>query len=1146
MVRLKNPLMQESEIKTFNHLKIHTQYSICEGAVKIEDLKIYCKDNKVKSIGLSDTSNLCGALEFSEKISKSGSQPIIGTQIRFKLDETIGLLPLFALNEIGYKNIIKLSSASYLKNDDLSEPHVEFNNLLSSSEGVAVFSGTVFGLFGQLFNKGKFNEIHNLYSEIKKKLGDRFYIEIQRHNDQNEINFEKYNLGKSLDLDIPIIATNEVFYLNKNMHEAHDALICIGNKTYVNEKNRVRLSDQHYFKKNSEMSELFADLPEALENNYNFPLRCSFRPIFSNPILPNISSEKEGNADSILKKDSLDGLKNKFNKFFGIKDEKLETNPTYLKYKSRLNHELSIINEMKYSSYFLIVSDYIKWAKSKDIPVGPGRGSGAGSLVAWCLSITDVDPIKFNLIFERFLNPDRISMPDFDIDFCEDKRDLVFEYLTKKYKDSVAHIITFGKLKARMVIRDVGRVLGLPYGFVDSISKMIPFDPSRPQNLTQCISSEPRLQKLIKEDPRVKKLTDLSLKLEDLNRNVATHAAGVVIADKKLTEIVPLYKDASTDLLLPSTQFDMYSAENAGLVKFDFLGLKTLTVINNTEKLIRKKKKEFKIENINFEDQKVFELLSTGNTVGLFQIESAGMREALTQMKPNHIEDIIALVALYRPGPMSNIPTYNDCKHGRQTPDYLHPLLEEILKPTYGVIIYQEQVMEIAQKLSGFTAGQADLLRRAMGKKKRAELEKQKQGFIDGAIKNGIAKDVAAGIFLKIEPFAEYGFNKSHAAAYGIISYQTAFLKTYYPNEFIASSMTMDISNQDKLSEFYEELKRLNVEVIRPDINECYADFRTIDNKFYYALGGIKAVGYESITNIVKERDKNGKFKSINDFINRVNPKDINKLQLEGLTKAGAFDSLISNRQALFNSIPNIISKSKNIFDNKNANQIDLFKEDENTQNDIIGNSEDWKFEERLSKEFESVGFFISDHPLNQFTEIFDDYKIIEYSKFILKNEIKNANIAATLLKLQERKTAKGNSYAVLKLTDLNSVFELFIFSDILELNREILKEGSSLLLTLVKNISSDENRFKRINVQKVASLKNLFNSSINEISFDINSNEELEEICKMLNKEGKTIVNINFLTKDNVLKFKLKNSRHLDRKSLSLLRKHQIQAIIS
>ncbi|WP_075484793.1 DNA polymerase III subunit alpha [Candidatus Pelagibacter communis] len=1138
--------MSKSHSQNFNHLKIHTQYSICEGAARIDELQEYSKKNKIKSLGLCDTSNLCGALEFAEKISKSGTQPIIGTQINFKIGETTGLLPLFALNEAGYKNVIELSSFSYLENDELSDPHVDFELLLSNSKGVAVFSGTVFGLFGKLFDKGKFSEIDELYNKIKNAFGDRFYLEIQRHNDQNETEFEKFNLKKSLDLEIPIIATNEVFYLDKEMHEAHDALICIGNKTYVNEKNRLRFTDQHYLKTNSEMSELFNDLPEALENNYNFPLRCSYRPLFSNPILPNISSDKHGNADEILKKDSIEGLKVKFNKIFNLSDDELKNNKSYNQYKDRLDHELSIIVKMKYSSYFLIVADYIKWAKNNDIPVGPGRGSGAGSLVAWCLSITDVDPIKFNLIFERFLNPDRISMPDFDIDFCEDKRDQVFEYLTTKYKDSVAHIITFGKLKARMVIRDVGRVLGLAYGFVDSISKMIPFDPSRPQNLSQCIAGEPRLQKLINDDPRIKKLTDLSLKLEGLNRNVATHAAGVVIADKKLTEVVPLYKDVTADLLLPSTQFDMYSAENAGLVKFDFLGLKTLTVINNTQKLVRKKTKDFDIEKISYEDQKVFDLMSKGKTVGLFQIESAGMREALTQMKPNHIEDIIALVALYRPGPMSNIPTYNDCKHGKQKPDYLHPLLEDILKPTYGVIIYQEQVMQIAQKLSGFTAGQADLLRRAMGKKKRAELEKQKQGFIAGAIKNGIAKDVAAGIFLKIEPFAEYGFNKSHAAAYAIISYQTAFLKTYYPKEFIAASMSMDISNQNKLSEFYEELKRLNVEVVRPDINECFADFRTNDNKFYYALGGIKAVGYEAISNIVEERMLNGKFESIHDFIKRINPKDINKLQLEGLVKAGAFDNLNSNRQALYDSIPALIAKSKNIFDNKSANQIDLFSEDQCVQDDILIKTEDWKFEERLSKEFEAVGFFISDHPLNQFTEIFNDYKITDYSNFVSKDDLKDSNIAATLLKVQERKTAKGNSYAVLKLTDLSSVFELFVFSDILELNREILKEGNSLILTLFKNISNDENRLTRINVQKIASLKDLFNSPINEVSFEIKSELEIKKISTILEGKGKTIVNINLNSGDNILKFRLKNTRKLDRRALNLLRNQEIKAKIN
>ena len=1138
--------MAESEIQNFNHLKIHSQYSICEGAIKIDELKDFSKENKIKSLGLSDTSNLCGALEFADKISKIGTQPIIGTQINFKYGEIVGLLPLYALNEKGYKRIIELSSLSYLKNDDLSDPHLNFDELLNGSDGISLFSGTINGLFGQMFDKGKFTEIDELYQKLKSKYNDRFYIEIQRHGDLNEDSFEKFNLDNSLKLEIPIIATNEVFYISKDMHEAHDALICIKNKTYINEKNRIMFSDQHYLKNNSEMLELFADLPEALENNFNFSYRCSFRPMFSKPILPNISSEKQGNADEILKKNSLDGLNEKFKFFFKLHTDDFLSDERYLKYKDRLIHEINIIVEMKYASYFLIVSDYIKWAKNNDIPVGPGRGSGAGSLVAWCLSITDVDPIKYNLIFERFLNPDRISMPDFDIDFCEDKRDLVFGYLTKKYKDCVAHIITFGKLKARMVIRDVGRVLGLAYGFVDSISKMIPFDPSRPQNLTECIGSEPRLRKLINEDSRVKKLTDLSLKLEGLNRNVATHAAGVVIADKKLSEIVPLYKDSSANLLLPSTQFDMYSAENAGLIKFDFLGLKTLTVINNTQKLIREKKKDFNIENISFEDQKVFKLLSSGKTVGLFQIESAGMREALLQMKPNHIEDIIALVALYRPGPMNNIPIYNDCKNGKQTPDYLHPLLEDILKPTYGVIIYQEQVMQIAQKLSGFTAGQADLLRRAMGKKKRAELEKQKQNFISGAVNNGISKDVAAGIFLKIEPFAEYGFNKSHAAAYAIISYQTAFLKAYYPKEFIAASMTMDISNQNKLGEFYEELKRLDIKVLRPDINNCFADFRTNDQKFYYALGAIKAVGYEAISNIVNERTQNGKFKDFADFLNRINPKDINKLQLEGLVKAGAFDNLCLNRQSLFNSIPNFIIKSKNIFENKLANQIDLFGENNNHENEIIQNVEDWKFEERLSKEFEAVGFFISDHPLNQYKEVFNDYNIIDYQNFSNNEDLKETNIAATLLKVQERKTAKGNAYAVLKLTDLSGVFELFIFSDILDLNREILKEGSSIILTLLKSISKDENRFKRINVQKIASLKDLLAKPIEEVTLKIKSLKELNDISKHLSENGDTCIQINVSDKNNEYKFQLKNKRNIDRKTINLLRNKEISAIIS
>ena len=1127
--------MKESVNKTFNQFKIHTQYSICEGAVKIDQLKDFCKKNKIKSLGLSDTYNLSGALEFSENLSSVGTQPIIGTQILFKFKEFKGLIPLIAKNYDGYKNIIKLSSKSYLENSEITDPHCHIDDLVNNSDGIIVLTGSIRCLFGSLFNKGLFNEIEELLIKLKEKFEDNIYIEIQRHDDINEKDFENFNLKISEKLELPIIASNEVYYLDKDMFEAHDALMCIGEKTYVNDSNRTKLTNQHYFKSSDEMIELFNDLPEALENNFNLPFRCSFKPNASKPILPSISSSTS-DPNEILRNLSLQGLNDKFKLVFDTELKNINTNEKYLEYKKRLDHEIRIIVEMNYSGYFLIVSDYIKWAKQNNIPVGPGRGSGAGSLVAWCLSITDIDPIKFNLIFERFLNPDRVSMPDFDIDFCEEKRDLVFEYLTKKYKDSVAHIITFGKLKARMVIRDVGRVLGLPYGFIDSICKMIPFDPSRPMSLQECINVEPRLQKLIKEDKRVDRLVNLSLKLEGLNRNVATHAAGVVIADKKLTETVPLYKDSSSDLLLPSTQFDMYSAENAGLIKFDFLGLKTLTVIDKAQKLINKNNPEFNIEKINYEDQKVYELLSSGKTVGLFQLESSGMKDALINMKPNRLEDIIALVALYRPGPMSNIPIYNECKHGLREPDYLHPKLEQILKPTYGVIIYQEQVMQIAQVLSGFSAGEADILRRAMGKKKRAELEKQKQRFVEGAYKNGIDKDIAAGIFLKIEPFAEYGFNKSHAAAYAVIAYQTAYLKTYYPHEFFVASMSMELSNQKKLSEFYEELKRLNIKIIRPDMNKSFADFFSDGQNFYYALGAIKNVGYEAISNVVKERSLNGKFKNLSDFINRINPKDINKLQLEGLVQAGCFDQFNNNRQSLFNSIPNIILKSKNTHENKLLNQIDLFEEQPNEDIHFLENIDDWNLDIKLTKEFETLGFYISDHPLNQYKTVYKQYNILNYEDFENNKDILSSNIACTVLKVQEKKTQKGSSYGIVKFSDLFNVFELFIFSEIFETNRNNLIEGNSLMITLIKNYVDENKTQKRINVKKMISLKELTNKQIKNITIRFDNIKDFEIIKSLSPENGETDVTILLDKDEKIHKFNLKNKRKVNIQLLNTL----------
>ena len=1128
--------MDKNLIKQFNHFKIHSQYSICQGAIKIDDLKHYCKINKVPAIGLSDSANLCGALEFAENISKVGTQPIIGTQINFFFKENLGFLPLIANNIEGYKKIVNLSSKSYLENNSMSDPHCKIDDLFDNRGGFTLLTGTINGLFGKLLAKGFETEIHELFIKFRDHFKDNFYIEIQRHNDENEKELENFLLKKSKELEIPLIASHEVFYLNQEMYEAHDALLCIGEKTYVTEKNRLKYSNQHYLKSSEEMKIIFQDLPEALENNYNLSYRCSYKPNFSIPILPNIKSNENLSVDEELNELALKGLENKYKEFVFKKKEKQENEKSYEIYHKRLLHELNIIKSMKYSGYFLIVSDYIKWAKSKNIPVGPGRGSGAGSLVAWCLSITNIDPIKFGLIFERFLNPDRISMPDFDIDFCEEKRDLVFGYLKEKYGNGVAHIITFGKLKARMAIRDIGRVLGFPYGFVDQISKMIPFDPSRPIGLKECVANEPRIQKMMKDDSKVKKLIDLSLKLEGLNRNVATHAAGVVIAEKNLSETVPLYKDLSSNLLLPSTQFDMHSAEKAGLIKFDFLGLRTLTVIDKTQKLINKNKIAIDVNKINYEDQKVFDLLSSGFTVGLFQLESSGMREALVQMKPNRLEDIIALVALYRPGPMSNISVYNDCKHKKREPDYLHPKLKKILEPTYGVIIYQEQVMQIAQTLSGFTAGEADILRRAMGKKKRAELEKQKERFINGAVKNGIKMDVAAGIFLKIEPFAEYGFNKSHAAAYAVIAYQTAFLKTYYPGEFFAASMSSELANQNKLSEFYEELKRLKINTQRPCINSCFAEFKSTKDKFYYALGAIKSVGFEAINQVVLEREKNGKFKSINDFINRVDPKNMNKLQLEGLVKAGAFDEIETNRKALLESIPNIILSSKSISENKLNNQIDLFS-DNNEEKFPLEEINDWKFEERLTKEFEALGFFISDHPINDYKEIFDIYKIKNFSDFTL-SEVDETNLAATILKLQEKKTQKGTSYAIIKLTDLGGIFELFIFSDILEQSRNILIEGNSLLITVLRDKGNEENRFKRINVRKLISLKEFSNKSFSNIVLEISNYDNLEKLSHLIGTKGDTNVKIKVKSDNKDLVFELADKRKINKDILKILKK--------
>ena len=1120
----------------FNNIKIHTQYSICEGAIKIDELAEYCKAKKIRCLGLADNYNLCGALEFSEKLSKAGTQPIIGTQINLKEDNIIGKITLYAKTEDGYKNLTKLSSLSYLKSNEDEEPACSLTDLLKNSKDLILLTGSYRDFFGKLLHFNKIKNFNETIDLLKKHFTNRIYIEIQRHNENNEKNFENHLLNVSKSTQIPLIATQEVFYLDKDMYEAHDALTCIGKKNFVDDENRFKFSNQHFLKNHEELEKLYSDIPEALENNYNFHLRFNFKPNKSKPILPSITNDNLNSPKEELTKQAQEGLENRMKNFI-LKKNSSKTHKEIAEiYKDRLDHEINIINSMDYSSYFLIVSDYIKWAKKNSIPVGPGRGSGAGSLVAYCLDITDLDPIEYDLIFERFLNPDRISMPDFDIDFCEEKRDQVFEYLKKRYKDGVAHIITFGKLKARMVLRDVGRVIGLPYGHVDRICKMVPFDPSRPLTLQESIDREPRFKEEVKNNAKVKKLLELSLKLEGLNRNMATHAAGVVIAGDKLAEQFPLYVDHGSNLVLPSTQYDMYSSENAGLVKFDLLGLKTLTVIDKTLKRLKTKNIDLDISKINQNDEKVFSLLSTGETTGLFQLESAGMREAIKQMKPNKFDDIIALVALYRPGPMSNIPIYNDCKNGLKEPDYIHPILKNILKSTYGIIIYQEQVMQIAQILAGFTAGEADILRRAMGKKKKAELDKQKERFINGAIKNGITKDVANFVFTKIEPFAQYGFNKSHAAAYAMIAYQTAYLKTYHKEDFIAATMSTELTNTSKLREFVEELKRLKVEIVRPDINKCFAEFKALDGKIYYGLGAIKNVGYEAISNIINEREQNGKFKSFDNFISRVDSKDINKLQLEGLTKAGVFDCFEKDRNKIFISIPKIIQQNKNINQDKENNQSSLFgsSEGEDNQFEFLP-SKPWKEKELLTEEFKSLGFYISNHPLNEYEEIFNQLKITSFHQFN-KDETSEGLVAGTIMSLQEKKSAKGTPYAIVKFSDKKGEFELFLFSEVLINNRDKLKEAESFVLTVQKDKAA-ENSPRRVNVKKILSLDEVLNKPYSKVTIELSENYKLNELKEILSKHGETEISLVVKIKNKKAHYSFQKNRKFDFNHLKVLK---------
>ena len=1131
------------------NLKIHSQFSICEGAIKINQLSDFCKKNKVSAVGICDNENLSGALEFSNELSKLGIQPIIGTNIYLKdtvdKETFYGKISLFAKNNKGYKNLLKLSSKSYLNlKDEDNKPNISFDLLTRYLDGIIILIGGSKSFFSDLFIKNKDNYCNKKIYELKKFFNNNIYIEIQRHNEPHESQLEKKLIKAATELKIPLIATNEVFYLNQNEYAAHDAYICVGEKSYVNDKNRLKYSDQHYFMQSEQLADLFRDLPDALENNKNFKYRFCYYPKKSKPLLPDFVDE-DVDVNKVLKDKAEQGLQERLNKFIypQLKNE-IEREDIKKLYDTRLQYEVTVISNMKFSGYFLIVSDYINWAKSNNIPVGPGRGSGAGSLVAWCLSITDLDPIRFGLIFERFLNPDRISMPDFDIDFCQEGRDDVIKYVKDKYPNKVAQIITFGKLQARMALRDIGRVLGLPYGRVDQLCKMIPFDPSRPLSLAESIAIEPRLQKEEKNDPIIKKLINYSLQLEGLYRNVATHAAGVVIGDRDLDELVPLYKDLSSTLPIPVTQFDMKSSEETGLVKFDFLGLKTLTVIKKTIDFIHNDDAFFDINKIDLSDKKTFELLSSGETMGIFQLESSGMREVLKQLKPNQFEDIIALVALYRPGPMQNIPTYIARKHGKEQPDYLHENLKDILKETYGVIIYQEQVMQIAQALSGFSASKADILRKAMGKKKSAEMERQKKDFIEGAINNGISKDQAIYIFQLVEKFAQYGFNKSHAAAYALIAFQTAYLKTHYPIYFFCASMNTELSNTDKLNLFYEELKRLNIDIKPPNINYSFAEFLPRNKTIYYALSAIKAVGYEAISNIVKERKKNGIFNSVSNFLSRTDSKNLNKLQLEGLIKSGSLDILDENRKKLFEKVPDYIKQSKSSDQSNISNQNLLFSQ-ELVESENIDTAEiaivDWDQNEKIKKEFESIGFFVGEHPLKSNLGILKQYNVLSYVDF-KNNKSKDAMIAGTLISIQEKKTAKGNPYAIIKFVDLNSMFELFIFSERLIENRNNLLVGNSFLIKAKKEKNKDG--IVRINLDSIFLMDDLKNKNIEKVTFKIKNINSLSLIKERLNQKGSSEVIIIFEDKSSgIYSFALNSRLKIKQKDIEFLENNHVKS---
>ena len=1063
----------------FIHLRVHSEYSLLEGAIRVKKLAGMCQDVKMPAVAVTDTNNMFAALEFSEYASGAGVQPIVGCQVDLGYEQTTpGEKPrppapvvLLAQNEAGYENLMKLNSCLYLDAQG-QLPQVSLAELTQYSAGLICLTGGPDGPVGRLLRNGQTPKADALMRALSDAFPDRLYVELQRHPGEDglpeaEKLSERGHIEMAYAMGLPLVATNDVYFPKSNMYEAHDALICIAEGAYVDQQgDRRKLTPQHYFKTPQEMATLFADLPEALENTVEIAKRCAFKAYKRDPILPKFADDEVEE----LRRQAQEGLK-----------ARLAVIPHAAPvedYEKRLEFELGIIEGMGFPGYFLIVADFIKWAKDQGIPVGPGRGSGAGSLVAYALTVTDLDPLRYSLLFERFLNPERVSMPDFDIDFCMDRREEVIRYVQEKYgRDKVGQIITFGALLSKAAVRDIGRVLQMPYGQVDRLSKMIPVEGVKPVSIEKALADEPKLREEAKNEEVVARLLDYGQQVEGLLRNASTHAAGVVIGDRPLDALVPLYQDPRSDM--PATQFNMKWVEQAGLVKFDFLGLKTLTVIQNAIDLLDRPLHiaadggqiyeppagaENDIGAIPLDDKKSYDLYSSAKTVAVFQVESSGMMDALRRMKPTCIEDIVALVALYRPGPMENIPTYCEVKNGLKELESIHPLIDHILAETQGIIVYQEQVMEIAQVMAGYSLGGADLLRRAMGKKIKEAMDAERPKFEDGAKKNGVDAKKAREVFDLLEKFANYGFNKSHAAAYAVVSYQTAWLKANHPVEFMAGVMNCDLHLTDKLGVYKEEIvKNLDIEIVPPCVNRSGATFTVADGKVVYALGGLKNVGVEAMRLVTDARVVEGTekpFATLFDFARRVDLKRVGKRPLEMLARSGAFDQLDPNRHRVFASLDGLVQYSAAIHEQRNSNQVSLFGEaGDDLPEPRLSPVDNWLPSERLAQEFTAVGFYLSGHPL-------DDYHLALKRKGVMSlTEIEEkvqggaivAKLAATISGRQERKSARGNRFAFVQGSDPSGMFEVTVFSDTLEAAGDHLTPGTNVVLTVEATYESEQ-----------------------------------------------------------------------------------------